>query len=271
MMTNSIDGVNALEGLMIGGAVRDTARGGSRPITNEATRPGARATDRQNGPKLMQDHRERDLDVKRTLDVVIASTLLVLMSPVLVAIWVAVRLKMGRPVLFTQTRPGRDAVPFRIIKFRTMLPPGPGEPWQLTDESRTTGLGRFLRDYSLDELPELINVLRGEMSLVGPRPLLTEYLDVYTPRQARRHEMRPGITGWAQVRGRRNLRLSERLDLDIWYVDHWSLWLDARILAATIWTIFSEPGDVPGQTLTDVDDIGLWRGGPRPGDGAAGR
>jgi lipopolysaccharide/colanic/teichoic acid biosynthesis glycosyltransferase len=149
-----------------------------------------------------------------------------------------------------------------------MLYPSQGEDWQLTDEARTTPLGRFLRDHSLDELPELFNVLKGDMSLVGPRPLLMAYLDVYTPRQARRHEMRPGITGWAQVRGRRNLRLSERLEFDVWYVDNWSLWLDARILLATIWTVLREPGDVPGQTLTDVDDIGLWRG-RSPEDGAA--
>jgi lipopolysaccharide/colanic/teichoic acid biosynthesis glycosyltransferase len=137
-------------------------------------------------------------------------------------------------VLFRQVRPGLHGRPFTILKFRTMRPPRTGEVWYLTNEQRLTPLGRFLRNTSLDELPELWNVLRGEMSLVGPRPLLMHYLDTYTPEEMRRHDVRPGITGWAAVNGRHSLLFKERLALDAWYVAHWSLSLDARILARTV-------------------------------------
>jgi lipopolysaccharide/colanic/teichoic acid biosynthesis glycosyltransferase len=147
---------------------------------------------------------------------------------------VAIRATLGSPVLFRQVRPGLGGRPFTILKFRTMRDPRPGEVWYLTNEQRLGRVGRFLRSTSLDELPELWNVLRGEMSLVGPRPLLVHYLATYTPEEARRHDVRPGITGWAAVNGRHAIRFKERLALDVWYVDHWSLALDLRILARTV-------------------------------------
>ncbi|BDG08533.1 sugar transferase [Anaeromyxobacter paludicola] len=171
--------------------------------------------------------------VKRALDVVAAAAGLLLASPLLAVTAIAVRATMGSPVLFRQVRPGLHGRPFRIIKFRTMRAPRPGEVWHRTDAERVTRLGRLLRATSLDELPELWNVLRGEMSLVGPRPLLMEYLAEYTPEEWRRHDVLPGITGWAAVNGRCNLELRDRFKLDVWYVDHWSLWLDLRILART--------------------------------------
>ena len=206
----------------------------------------------------------RNADLKRALDVALSAIAIALLSPVLIAISLGIRLRMGRPVLFTQMRPGRNGIPFRIVKFRTMDASESQEDQHLTDELRTTPLGKSLRDFSLDELPELFNVLKGDMSLVGPRPLAMEYLGNYTEQQARRHEMRPGITGWAQVHGRRNLLMSERLELDVWYVDNWSLLLDIRILMRTIPTLIRERGDIAGQTLDDVDDIGLWPGSQRP-------
>ncbi|HXX61457.1 MAG TPA: sugar transferase [Candidatus Sulfotelmatobacter sp.] len=170
---------------------------------------------------------------KRALDIGGAAVVLLLFSPVLGLIAVALLLTQGRPILFRQRRPGLHGRIFELVKFRTMRPPRGDEVWYLTDERRTTRLGAFLRTSSLDELPELWNVLRGEMSLVGPRPLLPEYLDEYTPEEARRHDVRPGVTGWAVVHGRIQLPFRERLALDVWYVDHWSLRLDLRILGMT--------------------------------------
>jgi lipopolysaccharide/colanic/teichoic acid biosynthesis glycosyltransferase len=174
------------------------------------------------------------LGVKRALDVTGAALGLAVLSPLLAAVAVAIRATLGAPVLFRQVRPGLHGRPFTILKFRTMRDPRPGEVWYLTNEQRLGRLGRFLRTSSLDELPELWNVLRGEMSLVGPRPLLVHYLETYTPEEARRHDVRPGITGWAAVNGRHAIRFKERLALDVWYVDHWSLGLDLRILARTL-------------------------------------
>ncbi len=171
---------------------------------------------------------------KRVLDIGAAAIGLVVLSPVLACVTLAVAATEGRPVLFHQQRPGVNGVPFTIHKFRTMRYPRSNEVWYLTDDDRVTRLGRFLRSTSLDELPELWNVLRGDMSLVGPRPLLMEYLDAYTPDERRRHDVRPGITGWAAVNGRNALRFKERLELDCWYVNHWSLRLDFRILAMTV-------------------------------------
>lgn len=168
------------------------------------------------------------LGVKRILDMTIASAALVTAAPVMVAVATVVRVGMGPPVIFRQTRPGRDGKPFTAYKFRTMRDGGG------SDAERLTPIGRFLRATSLDELPQLWNVLRGDMSLVGPRPLLMEYLDRYTPRQARRHEVLPGITGWAQVNGRNSLTHEERFEMDVWYVDNWSLSLDCRILLLTM-------------------------------------
>lgn len=152
----------------------------------------------------------------------------------------AIRLSMGRPMLFRQLRPGLHGVPFEIFKFRTMRPPA--GPIDELDEARLIPLGRLLRSLSLDELPEIWNVLRGDMSLVGPRPLLMQYLGLYTAEQARRHEVKPGITGWAQINGRNALSWQERLEMDVWYVDHQSLWLDLKILWLTLRTIVRREG-----------------------------
>jgi lipopolysaccharide/colanic/teichoic acid biosynthesis glycosyltransferase len=172
--------------------------------------------------------------VKRGVDVVGAALGLVIVSPILAWTAVGALLTQGRPILFRQVRPGLHGKLFTICKFRTMRPPRPGEVWYLNDDERLTRLGRFLRTSSLDELPELWNVLRGDMSLVGPRPLLPEYLETYTAEERRRHGMRPGVTGWAVVNGRNSLLFKDRLVFDIWYVEHWSLWLDAQIIARTI-------------------------------------
>jgi sugar transferase EpsL len=180
--------------------------------------------------------------LKRVFDVVVSATALVVLAPVMGLIALLVWRTMGRPVLFRHVRPGLHGKPFVMYKFRTMrdLRDAAGE--LLPDETRLTPFGRWLRATSLDELPELLNVLRGEMSLVGPRPLLMEYLERYTPEQARRHEVKPGITGWAQIHGRNNLSWDERFKLDVWYVDNWSLWLDVKILWRTLWMVLRREG-----------------------------
>ena len=180
--------------------------------------------------------------LKRGFDIVISLVLLILLLPVFLLIALLVRFTMGRPVLFRQMRPGLHGKPFVMLKFRTMTEDRDEEGRLLPDEKRLTRLGRFLRRTSLDELPELVNVLRGEMSLVGPRPLLMEYLDRYTPEQARRHEVKPGITGWAQVNGRNSLGWEEKFKLDVWYVDHWSIWLDIKILFLTVIKVLKREG-----------------------------
>jgi lipopolysaccharide/colanic/teichoic acid biosynthesis glycosyltransferase len=168
------------------------------------------------------------------MDAVLASLALLLLSPIMLLIAVAVRLRLGSPVIFRQTRPGLHGQPFTLFKFRTMREATDLDGRALPDAVRLTRLGRMLRAASLDELPELANVVRGEMSLVGPRPLLMEYLPLYSPEQQRRHEVRPGITGWAQVNGRNALTWPEKFDLDLYYVDNRSLALDCRILLRTI-------------------------------------
>ncbi|HET7766005.1 MAG TPA: sugar transferase [Burkholderiales bacterium] len=179
---------------------------------------------------------------KRAVDISISSLLLlVLWLPLLITAFV-VRLTMGSPVLFIQTRPGYRGHPFDPLKFRTMTDAVDERGKTLPDELRLTRTGRFLRRYSLDELPQLWNVLRGDMSLVGPRPLLIEYLPLYSPEQARRHEVRPGVTGWAQVNGRNDQTWEERLRLDVWYVDHRSFWLDLRILWLTLLKVLRSEG-----------------------------
>lgn len=175
--------------------------------------------------------------MKRFLDVSISAIALVLFSPILFIVSLAVAKKLGSPVFFTQTRPGLHGKPFKMIKFRTMLDACDGDGKPLPDEQRMTPFGSFLRTASFDELPELWNVLKGDMGLVGPRPLLMEYLDRYTPEQSRRHEVRPGITGWAQVNGRNALSWEEKFEFDVWYVDNQSLWLDMKILFMTVWKI----------------------------------
>jgi lipopolysaccharide/colanic/teichoic acid biosynthesis glycosyltransferase len=180
--------------------------------------------------------------MKRLFDIVGAALGLIILAPLLLAIALVVRIGLGTPVLFQQIRPGLHGHPFRLYKFRTMKDAFDSNGTPLPDADRMTRLGRFLRSASLDELPELWNVLRGEMSLVGPRPLLMEYLPLYTPVQARRHEVRPGVTGWAQVNGRNALQWDARLALDVWYVDNHSMRLDIRILALTISRVFARTG-----------------------------
>ena len=179
---------------------------------------------------------------KRLVDVSLTVLALPLVVPLFLAIALITRVALGTPVIFRQRRPGRHGQPFTLLKFRTMTDARGPAGELLPDADRLTKLGRFFRSTSLDELPELINVLRGDMSLVGPRPLLLEYLTVYTPGQARRHEVRPGITGWAQINGRNTISWERKFDLDLWYVDHQSAWLDLRILAATFPAIFRRRG-----------------------------
>lgn len=180
--------------------------------------------------------------MKRGFDILGAALALLILLPLLLSIAVLVRLKLGQPVLFRQLRPGLRGQPFRLVKFRTMrdLNDETGNP--LPDEKRLTEFGKWLRRTSLDELPELWNVLKGEMSLVGPRPLLMDYLPLYSAEQARRHEVRPGITGWVQVMGRNALSWEEKFALDLWYVDHQSFWLDMKILVMTVARVFSGAG-----------------------------
>lgn len=172
--------------------------------------------------------------MKRAFDVVVALLMLLVLGVPLLLVMALVRWQMGSPVLFRQQRPGLHGRPFAMIKLRTMTDARAPDGTLLPDAQRLTAFGRWLRSSSLDELPELWNVLRGEMSLVGPRPLLMEYLPLYSPEQARRHEVRPGITGWAQVNGRNALTWDEKFKLDVWYVDNQSMWLDLRILLLTL-------------------------------------
>lgn len=195
--------------------------------------------------------------VKRCIDIVGAGLGLIVLSPVLAVVAIAIWLDMGRPILFKHQRPGYKGKPFNMLKFRTMRKPKEDENMYLTDAERVTRLGNFLRNYSLDELPELFNVLKGDMSLVGPRPLLVEYLPLYTTEQSRRHEVKPGITGWAQINGRQYLTFSERFKLDVWYVDNYSFWLDFKILLRTVVKALKSDGVLTGQELKEVDDVGF--------------
>lgn len=180
--------------------------------------------------------------MKRLLDLTAALFGITLLSPLILILMLLIRQKLGYPVFFTQTRPGLYGKPFKMVKFRTMTDARDSDGNLLPDNIRLTALGRFLRSTSLDELPELWNVLKGEMSLVGPRPLLMEYLPLYTQAQARRHEVRPGITGWAQINGRNAISWDEKFKLDIWYVDNQSFWLDLKILILTVKKVFVREG-----------------------------
>ena len=189
---------------------------------------------------------------KRTLDLILTVPALIVLSPVLLLLGILVAILLGSPVLFRQRRPGLHGRPFWLLKFRTMTDARDAGGALLPDAVRLTAFGRFLRAASLDELPELFNVLKGEMSLVGPRPLLMQYLDRYTPEQARRHEVKPGITGWAQVNGRNAITWEEKFKLDVWYVDNRSLWLDIKIIAMTVWKILNREGiNQPGQATME--------------------
>ena len=185
---------------------------------------------------------------KRAMDVAVAGTALLLLSPVIALTALAIRVRLGSPVVFRQTRPGREGRPFQVVKFRTMTEARGPDGALLPDAERLPPFGALLRRTSLDELPQLWNVLRGDMSLVGPRPLLMQYLARYTPEQARRHQVRPGITGWAQVNGRNAVSWERKFELDVWYVDHRSLALDLRILGMTLARVFRRHGiSQPGQ------------------------
>jgi len=201
---------------------------------------------------VKRSHRVYDA-LKRLLDIVVASLALVVLSPVLLATALLVRVRLGSPVLFRQQRPGKDGRLFTIYKFRTMreAPSSAGSVAAVgSDAERLTPFGRALRSSSLDELPELLNVVLGDMSIVGPRPLLTEYLERYNAMQARRHEVRPGITGWAQVNGRNAVSWDERFEMDVWYVDHRSLALDLRIALMTVASVFRRSGISSGTHAT---------------------
>jgi sugar transferase EpsL len=190
--------------------------------------------------------------VKRLLDIIITLMVLVLLSPIFLIITILVAIWHGFPILFKQDRPGHQGEIFTLYKFRTMRHLTDRDGIPLPDAQRLTKFGRFLRASSLDELPELINVLKGEMSLVGPRPLLVEYLPRYDARQFRRHEVLPGITGWAQVHGRNAISWQEKFDLDVWYVDNWSVWLDLKTIAVSIFKVLSREGiSQPGQATAE--------------------
>ena len=187
-------------------------------------------------------------------DRLVAALALVILSPLILVVAIAVRLQISAPILFTQDRPGKNGKVFRFYKFRTMTDTRDNNGELLADDKRVTEIGKLLRKTSLDELPQLWHVLKGEMSIVGPRPLLVRYLKLYNAEQARRHDVLPGITGWAQVNGRRNLDgdFIKKFELDVWYVDHWSLWLDLKILWLTVVTVLAQK---------DIDQDGYATGG----------
>jgi len=180
--------------------------------------------------------------IKRVFDFFVAGLLLVLLSPLLLVTALLIRIRMGSPLLFRQQRPGYREKLFTVSKFRTMTNACNKSGKLLPDEERLTRLGRIIRSLSLDELPQLWNVLKGDLSLVGPRPLLIEYLERYTPEQRRRHEVKPGITGWAQVNGRNAITWEDKFKCDVWYVENWSLWLDIKILMMTVWKVIKREG-----------------------------
>ena len=180
--------------------------------------------------------------VKRLFDVISSTAGLIVISPLLVVLAVLVRLKLGSPILFCQQRPGLGGKAFVIYKFRTMTDQRDASGNLLPDEQRLPAFGRFLRSTSFDELPELLNVLKGDMSIVGPRPLMMKYLSRYATEQVRRHEVKPGITGWAQINGRNAISWEDKFKLDVWYVDNWTLWLDVKIILKSIWMVVTKQG-----------------------------
>lgn len=188
--------------------------------------------------------------IKRLLDIVISATALVLLSPFMLIIYLLVRINLGSPVFFLQERVGKDNKIFKMIKFRTMKNSTDKDGNLLSDNERLTKFGSFLRSFSIDELPELINILKGDMSLVGPRALLVQYLEYYNSEQIRRHDVLPGLTGWAQINGRNSITWCEKFKLDVWYVDNWSLWLDIKIFFLTFWKVFKREGINQSETVT---------------------
>jgi sugar transferase EpsL len=204
------------------------------------------------------------LAIKRCLDLIGALALIIVTAPIMLAVAAAIRLTMGRPVIFRQMRPGLNERLFTCLKFRTMNHAVDREGRLLSDEDRMSPLGRWLRKTSLDELPQLWNILRGDLSFVGPRPLFVRYLSHYTQEERRRHSVRPGLTGWAQVHGRNSVPFEKRLELDIYYVDHKSLWFDTRILFATVWMVLTLRG--VGADTAALDEIKVLKrsGSPTP-------
>lgn len=180
--------------------------------------------------------------IKRLLDITISLVGVLTLSPLIIFVIMASRVKLGKPILFYQLRPGLQGRPFEMVKFRTMADIRDVEGNPMPDSERLTVYGRFLRSTSIDELPGLWNVLKGDMSLVGPRPLLMDYLPLYSAEQRRRHDVRPGITGWAQVNGRNAISWEEKFDFDVWYIDHWTLTLDLKILVLTVWKVLQQDG-----------------------------
>ena len=195
--------------------------------------------------------------MKKLLDLTISFIVIILLLPIMIFVSIIVRIKLGSPILFKQMRPGLHGNPFNIYKFRTMTNEKDQKGNLLPDEKRLTGFGKIIRRYSLDELPQLFNVLKGDISLVGPRPLLMEYLDRYTPEQARRHEVKPGITGWAQVNGRNAITWEEKFALDLWYVDNQSFWLDLKILWLTFLKVIRSEGINNGGYATMPEYMGI--------------
>ena len=237
------------------------------PPSDTATAPAMGAA-----PGGAPPHRVRASGISRVLDLALAVPVLVLASPVILGLALLIRLRMGSPVLFRQERAGRGGHVFELVKFRTMRAASPGEDGPDSDGDRLTRLGRALRSLSLDELPTLLNVVRGEMSLVGPRPLPVRYLPRYSAEHARRHDVRPGITGWAQANGRNALAWDDQLDMDVWYVDHRSLRLDLRILRDTVARVLRRDGisanghatrpEFPGSGARNVEVVGAEAGSP---------
>jgi len=195
------------------------------------------------------------MNSKRIIDLVLAIPAFIFLLPVMICIALLIRMNMGPNVFFCQKRPGLGGIPFKIYKFRTMNNTCDKSGMLLSDSDRLTGFGKFLRSTSFDELPELLNVIKGDMSIVGPRPLLMQYLERYTPEQARRHGAKPGLSGWAQVNGRNTLTWDEKFKLDVWYVDNQSFWLDLKIIALTILKILKREGiNQPGQATASEFD-----------------
>lgn len=200
--------------------------------------------------------------MKRLFDLICSIIGLLILSSVIVITALFIYIKIGSPVIFKQKRPGMHERPFFVYKFRTMTDERDKSGQLLADHLRLTPFGQLLRKYSLDELPQLFNVLKGDLSLVGPRPLLMEYLELYTPEQARRHEVRPGITGWAQVNGRNEISWEEKFELDVWYVDNRSFWLDIKILFLTVLKVFKSEGISQEGHVTIEKFTGTKDGGP---------
>ena len=188
--------------------------------------------------------------IKRLLDLIISSAVLIVLSPLMLVIYVLILINLGGPAFFVQERVGKDNKVFKMIKFRTMKDSRDKDGNLLSDNERVTKFGSFLRSFSLDELPELINIIKGDMSLVGPRALLVQYLECYNDEQIRRHDVLPGLTGWAQINGRNSITWSEKFKLDVWYVDNWSLWLDIKIFFLTFWKVVKREGINQSETVT---------------------